>query len=217
MTKDLKDYVLLDGVYFKEEQILKMASNAGSFAVAEHYLCAYLAHSLLYGKKENIKCVNEVRDIYNVPAIPLPDEDYAPRDEYGRSRADSVETKVRKLYGALTIEKQTSIMKSCLLLLRSECCLFRHKNNWLGIMLVIRDRLDGNINQSNFSAYAKRITPDEWPQSLRMGDHTTKNFSRLLSSGDWLEAYYDMKNNPQASLCDKFWDIVKQAILTENP
>ena len=77
MNRDLKDYVILDGVYFKEEQILKMASNAGSFAVAEHYLCAYLAHSLLYGKKDNIARVNEVRDIYNVPAIPLPDENYS--------------------------------------------------------------------------------------------------------------------------------------------
>ena len=37
MTKDLSEYVCLDGVYVREEQVVKMAMNAGSFAVAEHY------------------------------------------------------------------------------------------------------------------------------------------------------------------------------------
>ena len=44
------EYACVDGVYFKEEQVVKMAQNAGSFAVAEHYLCALLAHGLMYGK-----------------------------------------------------------------------------------------------------------------------------------------------------------------------
>lgn len=215
MERNLKDYVILDGVYFKEEQILKMAKLAGSFAVAEHYLCAYLAHSLLYGKKENIERVNEVRDIYNAPAIPLPEEDYAPRDEYGRSRTDSVETKVRKLYNNLTDSRRVEIMKSCLILLRSDNKLFCHKKDWLGILLVVRDRLDCSINQNNFLSFAMQITPDGWPESLRISKYTTTNFSKMLSNCEWTDAYYDMTDNPLCRLCDRFWEIVKQEILTE--
>lgn len=194
-----------------------MAINAGSFAVAEHYLCAYLAHSLLYGKKENIKCINEVRNIYNVPAIPLPDEDYAPRDEYGRSRMESVELKVRKAYSQMTEERRHEVMKQCLQLLRMQSDLFSKKNDWLGVMLVARDRLDGNINQNNFYEYACAITPEDWPEALRIGEHTAKNFSRQLAAEDRMEAYYDMESNPQEKLCDKLWEIIIQAVLTEIP
>ena len=30
-----------------------------------------------------------------------------------------------------------------------------------------------------------------------------------------MEAYYDMENNPQEKLCDKLWEIIIQAVLTE--
>lgn len=31
------------------------------------------------------------------------------------------------------------------------------------------------------------------------------------------KAYYDMENNPQEKLCDKLWEIIIQAVLTEIP
>ena len=214
MTRDLSEYVCLDGVYVKEDQVVKMAQNAGSFAVAEHYLCALLAHGLMYGKTEIINKVNEVRGQYQVLPFAKP-EDQGPRDEYGRSRMESVELKVRKIYSQMSAEQQKEVLRSSLQFLMAKTDLFCHKKDWLGIMLVVRDRLDGSINQSNFFAYAVRITPDEWPKSLCIGKHTTTNFSKLLRNGDWAEAYYDMEDNPQKDLCEKFWEIVKQAILTE--
>jgi hypothetical protein len=45
--------------------------------------------------------------------------------------------------------------------------------------------------------------------------NTAKNFSRELKVEDRGEAYYDMTSNPQQELCDKYWDMVKMAILTE--
>ena len=90
MTKDLSEYVCLDGVYVREEQVVKMAMNAGSFAVAEHYLCALLAHGLMYGKTDITNKVNEVREQYQVLPFAKP-ENQGPRDEYGRSRMESVE------------------------------------------------------------------------------------------------------------------------------
>lgn len=214
MTKDLSEYVCLDGVYVREEQVVKMALNAGSFAVAEHYLCALLAHGLMYGKTDIVDKVNEVREQYQVLPFAKP-ENQGPHDGSGRSRMESVEIRVRKIYGKMTTEQQKEVMKSCLQLLMAQTELFCHKKDWLGIMLVVRDRLDGSINQSNFFAYADRITPEGWPKSLCIGKHTTTNFSKLLHYGDWSEAYYDMEDNPQKDLCDKFWEIVKQVILTE--
>ena len=216
MTRDLSEYVCLDGVYVKEDQVVKMAGNAGSFAVAEHYLCALLAHGLMYGKKEIIDRVNEVRGQYQVLPFAKP-EDQGPRDEYGRSRMESVELKVRKAYGQMSEERRHEVMKQCLQLLRMQSDLLPKKNDWLGVMLVVRDRLDGNINQNNFYEYACAITPEDWPEALRIGEHTAKNFSRQLAAEDRMEAYYDMESNPQEKLCDKLWEIIIQAVLTEIP
>lgn len=212
----MSEYVNVDGVYFKEEKLVKMAQNAGSFAVAEHYLCALLAHGLMYGKAEIIDHVNEVREQYQVLPFKKPEQQVA-RDEYGRSRMESVELRVRKAYSQMTEEQRHEVMKQCLQLLRMQSDLFSKKNDWLGVMLVTRDRLDGTINQNNFYDYARAITPDGWPEALRIGEHTAKNFSRQLDAEDRMEAYYDMENNPQAELCDKLWEIIIQTILTEIP
>ena len=216
MERDMSEYACVDGVYFREEQVVKMAKNAGSFAVAEHYLCALLAHGLMYAKTEIIDRVNEVREQYQVLPFKKPEHQVA-RDEYGRSRMESVELKVRKAYGLMTEERRHEVMKQCLQLLRMQSDLFSKKNDWLGVMLVARDRLDGNINQSNFYEYACAITPEDWPEALRIGEHTAKNFSRQLAAGDRTEAYYDMESNPQEKLCDKLWEIIIQAVLTEIP
>jgi hypothetical protein len=119
MTKDLCEYVCLDGVYVKEDSVIKMAGNAGSFAVDEHYLCALLAHGLMYGKADIINKVNEVREQYQVLPYAKP-EDQAPRDEYGRSRVESVGFKVRKLYSQMSSEHQRDLLRSCLQLLKNQ-------------------------------------------------------------------------------------------------
>ncbi len=170
----------------------------------------------MYGRTEIVDRVNEVRELYQVMPYKKP-EHQTVRDEYGRSRMDSVELKVRKAYGQMTEQRRHEVMKQSLQLLRMQSDLFCKKNDWLGVMLVARDRLDGNINQSNFYEYARAITPDEWPEALRIGEHTAKNFSRQLDAEDRMEAYYDMENNPQAKLCDKLWEIIIQTILTEIP
>ena len=214
--KEENEYVWLDGMLLKEEHLVKLSMNAGSFAVAEHYLCALLAHGLMYGKMEIIDRVNEVREQYQVLPFKKPEHQVV-RNGYVRSRMESVELKVRKAYSQMSEEQQHEVMKQCLQLLRMQSDLFSKKNDWLGVMLVARDRLDGNINQSNFYDYACAITPEDWPEALRIGEHTAKNFSRQMAAEDRMEAYYDMESNPQEKLCDKLWEIIIQAVLTEIP
>ena len=71
MTKNFSEYIFLDGMWLQEKQLLKLAMNVGSFALAEHYLCALLANAVIYGKRDVILKVNEVREFYHVPLIPL--------------------------------------------------------------------------------------------------------------------------------------------------
>ncbi len=73
--KDLqKEYIYLDGLWLEENQLLKLASRAGSMVVAEHYLCAYLANALLNGNRNAIHNLNLVRTQYKLKPIPLTEE-----------------------------------------------------------------------------------------------------------------------------------------------
>lgn len=74
MKKLNKDLIYLDGLWLPEHQILKMASRAGSFSVAEHFLCAYLVNALLNGNRNAIHNVNVIRTEYHLNPIPFTEE-----------------------------------------------------------------------------------------------------------------------------------------------
>ena len=210
--KEEKQYVYLDGMLLNEEHLMKLALNVGSYAMAEHYLFALLAHGVIYGKNDVIHIVNEVREHYGVPKIPLANMEINVK---GCEKKNSTDEKVRLIFRSMDKEIRRHILKESLSYLRANYHLFIYARHWLGVYMVIRDRLEGEcLTQRNFVSYAIDITPDEWPDTLRICESTAKNFGREIGSIDRGEAYYDMKNNPQEDLCDKFWDIVKQMILT---
>ena len=60
------------------------------------------------------------------------------------------------------------------------------------------------------------MTPSDWPEDLTIGDSTLSNFSHYVLNTDRDKAYYSMKNNPWKELCNTFWEIVKEKILTSN-
>ena len=213
MRQNEIEYVYLDGMLLKEEHLMKLAMNVGNYALAEHYLCALLAHGVVYGKQDIINKVNEVREFYNVPPIPLADNEVS----RGRCRKDdSIDDKVRAMFRKMAQEERRKILMSSLSYLHTHHHLFIYARHWLAIYMVVRDRLLGDkLNQSNFEDFANWITPEGWPLKLRVRKDTAKNFSREIDKDDRGEAYYDMENNPQNELCDTFWDILKNMILTE--
>ena len=82
--------------------------------------------------------------------------------------------------------------------------------------MVVKDRLVGeSLNQQTFINLANIIAPDDLPSKLRYRISITKNISREVLEEDRGEVYYKMRSNPQKLLCDTFWDIVKETILTE--
>ena len=210
--KEEKQYVYLDGMLLCEEHLKKLALNVGCYAQAEHYLFALLAHGVIHGKREVMDIVNDVREHYGVPRIPMENQNIS--SDVGK-RKDSVDDKVRDLFKKMDQEMRKKILRDSLQYLQTNYHLFIYTRHWLGVFLVIRDRLEGeSLKQRNFEVYANSITPEEWPDGLKICKNTFKNFGREINREDKGEAYYDMKSNPQKELCDTLWDIIKQMILT---
>ena len=136
MTKGENEYVWLDGMLLKEEHLVKLAMNVGNYAQAEHYLFALLAHGVVYGKHEIIEKVNEVREFYGVPKIPMAGNEVS-RDF--AKQGDSLDNKARVVFRKMAIEERRKLLRSSLSLLRSNHHLFIYARHWLGVFLVIRD------------------------------------------------------------------------------
>jgi hypothetical protein len=153
--------------------------------------------------------VNEVREFYGVPKIPVGNQE----STFARSRAESLDDKARMLFKKMPIDKRREILKEALRRLRTQFHLFIYSKHWQGVFSVIRDRLEGDaLKQNAFIAYASDITPEDWPDSLKIRQNTIKNFARDTDSSEKGEAYYDRDYNPQQEICDTFWDILKEAI-----
>ena len=91
---------------------------------------------------------------------------------------------------------------------------FTTKNHWIGTFLVVRDRLEkAGFTQTDFTNMADSITPEEFPERLYISESTMKNFTKVITDPhDRNEAYYDMKNNPQADFCEELWDVLQKKL-----
>ena len=101
--KEENEYVWLDGMLLKEEHLVKLSMNAGCFTVAEHYLCALLAHGLMCGKTDIIDRVNEVREFYGVPKIP---EAGNGMSRTNSSPSDSLDDKARAAFKNMSLDER---------------------------------------------------------------------------------------------------------------
>lgn len=213
-----KEYIYLDGMWLKEEQLLKLAMNVGNFALAEHYLCALLADAVIKGRREAIVEVNKVREHYGVTAIPLSEDDLEDdNDLKGRTQLTAADEQARRRFLNMPREDRLCILRKSMDRLIADYHLFNYARHWLSIFMVVRDRLVGeSLNQTSFLTLANEITPEGLPLKLRFGENTRKNMGREICGVDRGEVYYRMKRNPQKQLCDTFWDIVKDTILTQD-
>ena len=169
------------------------------------------------GKREAILEVNKVRVHYGVNAIPLSDDDFG--DEEGfqdRTRLTAADEQTKKQFLRMSREQKLDVLRRSMRRLLADYHLFIYARHWLAIFLVVRDRLVGDsLNQTSFIDLACEITPDDLPEKLRMCKNTMKNFSREIKDSDRGVVYYRMKHNPQELLCDTFWNIIQETILTE--
>ena len=104
-----KEYVWHDGVRISDEQLISMARNAGSYALAEHYLCSLLAHGTMYGLTYYINKVNEVRAQYGVMPIPTPKQTDDHEWNNSRHTRQSLDDQARRKYRAMSIESSARL------------------------------------------------------------------------------------------------------------
>ena len=207
-----QELLCLDGIWMKKSQLLTMALKAGSYALAEHYLFALLVDAFHNGRREVLKEINDVRQHYHVEPLSLSD-DFGNDDSEQDSAADK---ETVKLFSKMSHEKKMVILSYCLLKLYDEHQ-FTQTRHWLAIYLVVRDRFyRGSLKQSAFLRLVNNMTLGDLPETLRMDKNTTKNFGREICEADREKAYYLMKHNPQADLCDAFWSNIKETILTQK-
>ena len=91
--------------------------------------------------------------------------------------------------------------------------IFCQKQQWMGIYLVLRDRLGVRLSQKEFTDFAIKITPYECPDKVKISENTMTNFSKKIIEN---KVYYEMKHNPFSDVCDAFWNLVKMLILTKK-
>jgi hypothetical protein len=119
----------------------------------------------------------------------------------------------RANYRCLAPVARIQLLKAALLEMYNRK-LFTTKNHWIGTFLVVRDRLEGaNFTQTAFVKMADSITPEEFPDKLRISESTMKNFTKVIADPcDRDEAYYDMKDNPQEGFCEELWNAIKKKL-----
>jgi hypothetical protein len=189
-----------------------MALKAGSYAFAEHYLFALLFDAFQNGRREVLKEINEVRQHYHVDPLSLSDD----FGNDGNEQDSAADKEAVKLFSKMPHEKKIETLTYCLLKLYDEHQ-FTQTRHWLAIYLVVRDRFyNGSLKQTAFLKLVSEMALGDLPEALRMDKNTTKNFGREICDDEREKAYYLIKHNSQADLCDAFWGIIKETILTQK-
>ena len=217
MRKEENDvfHINLDGATVSEQLLETMAINADRFDVAEHYLLAYYRQIVMEnGLAHHVELENRVRTHYHKNAVHVPE---LCEKESRKPKADRVQEQnvlSRKKYQSMTKSERSSILKESLItLIKEHRQLFTSKNHWIGVYLVVKDRVDGELTKQEFTNEVLGLKIKGWPDDLKIGERTMSNFARCVDYEDRFEAYYDMESNPWEELCDVYWNILKGRIL----
>ena len=207
-------HINLDGATVSEQLLETMAIECKRSDVAEHYLLAYYRQIVIEnGLGHYVELENRVRARYNKNLVHIPESgEVSRKNHYDRDREQN--ESARKRYQAMSKkERKTIIEESLIVLIKEHRQLFTSKNHWIGLYLVVKDRVDGNMTKLDFTNGVLGINMDSWPDDLKISERTLSNFARCVDYEDRYEAYYDMESNPWEELCEVYWDILKGQIL----
>ena len=215
--KEEVQYIWHDGATIREDLLVSMAMKSGSMTVAEHNILSLYRQVLIdNGLGEYVKIENDIRSHYNAEPVPMPDIDSAKALRMPNKAEQAKDDKARAIYQKLDYVHRVALLNEGLnILMCNHEDVFTSAIDWSGIFLVVHDRLDPKVNRTSFYKLAVDSTPEDWPEELRIGLNTLSNFAHYVSYEDRREAYYDMENNPWDVLCDVFWKVVKQLLLTK--
>ena len=141
----------------------------------------------------------------------------APTTSANISPATSQEAKIRSFFNQQDDRTQQAWLREAMKALmgitdHTGKAIFWQKQHWMGVYLVLRDRLGVRCPQTGFAEYAQKITPLNCPDNLKIGQTTMTNFSKLVIED---KPYFEMKHNPFEEVCKTLWDIIFKQILTK--
>ena len=215
--KEEVQYIWNDGATIRFDLFVNMIKQCGQMGIAEHYLLSLYRQVLIdNGLGRYVKIENDARSLNHTQPVPMPDD--VETKSNGRQSKDELakNDKARAIYQKLDYVHRVALLNEALnILMCNHSEVFTSAIDWSGIYLVAHDRLDPKVNRTSFYKLAVDSTPEDWPEELRIGLNTLSNFAHYVSYEDRHEAYYDMDNNPWKGLCDEFWGVVRQLLLTK--
>ena len=211
-------YIWHDGTTIKLDLLVTMALKSGCMVMAEHNLLSLYRQMLIdNGLGEYVKIENDIRSHYNAELVPTPDGVEAKTAIKQGKAEQRKDDKAREIYQKLDYASRVAMLNESLnILMCNHAHVFTSAIDWSGIFLVVHDRLDHKVNRTSFYKLGADCTPEDWPEELRIGQNTLSNFAHYVSYEDRREAYYDMDSNPWEELCNMFWEVVRQLILTKS-
>lgn len=204
--------VFHDGVYLPVKSLVAMAMNAPDYHTAEHYMVSLLYCAVMYGNRKLLEKCQEIRQHFGV--LPYPEV-----KAFGENVLPiRTMEEVRSIFNMLDDDTQHKLLCEAIKIMMRKTddegkAIFRQKQHWIGVYLVLRDGLGIECTQTGFTEYADGITPHDFPKKLRIGNSTMTNFSKTITENKF---FYKMKHNPFKAVCNTFWNIIEKLILTKS-
>ena len=201
-----------DGVELPVGILISMAMGAPDYHTAEHYLVSLLYCASMREDRRLLSKCQEIRKHFGISPYPE-----LPASESNLPPIRSREEEVRRYYSKESEIGKFEILKKAISALLSSTNeygqnIFSKKQHWMGVYMVLRDRLAIRCSQTGFADYASKITPNNCPNELRIGSSTMTNFAKVITED---KPYFEMKHNPFAEVCDTLWKIIISQILTK--
>ena len=141
----------------------------------------------------------------------------APTVSADMSPATTQEAKIRNFFNRQDDRTQQAWLREAMMTLmaatdRTGKTIFWQKQHWMGVYLVLRDRLGMRCPQKGFADFAPKITPENCQENLKISQTTMTNFSKIILED---KPYFEMKHNPFEEVCNRLWDIIIQQDLTK--
>lgn len=213
MKDELNVFAVFNGVPIRVKTLIEMAKNAGDYSMAQPFLVTLLYYANIHHLNYINDEVDKIRKHYNLapfPALGAPASgNNMPNFETPQKKQAEI---ARGIYCQMIKEQREDVLKEALaqLFIEKEN-LFVKNACWIGIYLVVKDRLDEDLKMQGFCTYS--ITPEGWPSKLTISPKSLSNIRRYIKGKDQFQPYYLMEENPFKDLCNKFWEILLGLIL----
>lgn len=210
----MKDYLIYHNrVKVSVQTILDMAMGSPDYHTAEHYLVSLLFAAKQYEDNWLFSQCKDIMEKFGVSPYPE-----LPASKGNMPNVPAIEEETRQYFKRLTQAAKLDLLRKAMIFLKDATNdyhqkVFSQRQDWMGVYLVLHDRLYDRLPQSHFADFAVTFTPDDWPEDLKINKSTMTNFAKVVTEN---KPYYMMKENKFQDVCNAFWNIIIKLIRTKT-